>query len=99
LRRGGWPSDPRPFSLSVAYFPGFACIVVSDGLAGGQGYGNRLLSIRVVDVESGMPCSYGQSIARNLLRAFLGPVDWVFIFGERQQRLGDELARTMVVGA
>jgi hypothetical protein len=27
----------------------------------------------------------------------LGPIDWIFIFGERHQRLGDEAAGTIVI--
>jgi uncharacterized RDD family membrane protein YckC len=27
----------------------------------------------------------------------LGPIDWIFIFGERHQRLGDMLAGTVVI--
>lgn len=45
---------------------------------------------------TGAPCSCGQSLARNLLLAVLGPIDWVFIFGERHQCLGDKLAGTIV---
>ena len=27
----------------------------------------------------------------------LGPIDWIFIFGDKHQRLGDKLAGTIVV--
>jgi uncharacterized RDD family membrane protein YckC len=27
----------------------------------------------------------------------LGPIDWIFIFGDRRQRLGDKAAGTIVV--
>lgn len=69
----------------------------ADGLAGGQSYGKRWMGIRVVDDRSGKPCSFGQSFLRNLLLAILGPIDWVFIFGERHQRLGDKAAHTFVL--
>ena len=88
---------PATALAALVYFCGFVYIVVSDGFPGGQSYGKRLMGIAVVDVESGQPCTYGQSIARNLLLAMLGPIDWLFIFGARRQRLGDTLARTMVV--
>jgi hypothetical protein len=29
----------------------------------------------------------------------LGPIDWIFIFGDRHQRLGDKIAGTIVVTA
>jgi uncharacterized RDD family membrane protein YckC len=55
------------------------------------------LGTRVVSVETNAPCTFGQSFIRNLLLAVLGPIDWIFIFGERRQRLGDKAAGTIVV--
>ena len=53
--------------------------------------------MQCVDANSGAPCSFWQSFIRNLLLAVLGPIDWIFIFGERHQRLGDKAAGTIVV--
>jgi uncharacterized RDD family membrane protein YckC len=69
----------------------------ADGLHGGQSIGKRWLGMRVVSVETNAPCTFGQSFIRNLLLAVLGPIEWVFIFGERRQRLGDKAAGTIVV--
>jgi uncharacterized RDD family membrane protein YckC len=69
----------------------------ADGLHGGQSIGKRWLGMRVISVETNAPCTFGQSFIRNLLLAILGPIDWVFIFGERRQRLGDKAAGTIVV--
>jgi uncharacterized RDD family membrane protein YckC len=69
----------------------------ADGLHGGQSIGKQWLGMRVVGAESNAPCTFGQSFIRNLLLAVLGPIDWVFIFGERHQRLGDKAAGTIVV--
>ena len=69
----------------------------ADGLHNGQSYAKRWLGVQVVDAESGAPCTFGQSFVRNLLLAVLGPLDWVFIFGERHQRLGDKAAGTIVI--
>jgi uncharacterized RDD family membrane protein YckC len=55
--------------------------------------------VRVVDARTGEPCTYRQSFIRNILLTFLGPIDWLFIFGERHQRLGDKAAGTIVVTA
>ena len=71
----------------------------ADGLHGGQNIGKRWLGMRVISVETNAPCTFGQSFIRNLLLAVLGPIDWVFIFGERHQRLGDKVAGTVVVTA
>ena len=34
---------------------------------------------------------------RNFLLALLGIIDWIFIFGDTRQRLGDMAANTIVV--
>ena len=77
--------------LSAAYY------LFADALPGGQSLGKRWLDMAVVDARTGEPCSIWQSFVRNLLLAVLGPIDWLFIFGERHQRLGDKAAGTVVV--
>ena len=69
----------------------------ADGLHSGQSFAKQWLGMQVVDERSGRPCSFGQSFIRNLLLAILGPLDWIFIFGERHQRLGDKAAGTIVI--
>ena len=69
----------------------------SDGFTGGQSWAKQMLGIHVIDATTRQPCSYGQSFLRNLLLAVLGPIDWIFIFGGRHQRLGDMLAGTVVI--
>ena len=76
---------------SVAYY------FLADALPGGQSLGKRWLDMAVIDAKSGEPCALWQSLVRNLLLAMLGPIDWLFIFGERHQRLGDKAAGTIVV--
>ena len=80
---------------------GWACfhVLLADGMEGGQSWGKRAAGTRVVDATTGAPCTFGQSFIRNLLLSFLGPIDWVFIFGERHQRLGDKAAGTIVIPA
>ena len=70
---------------------------LSDALSGGQSLGKRALGIAVEHAETGRPCSAGQSFVRNVLLAVLGPIDWIFIFGAKHQRLGDVAAGTVVV--
>ena len=74
-----------------------AYLLLADALPGGQSLAKRWLGLAVVDARSGAPCSLGQSLVRNLCLGVLGPLDWIFIFGERHQRLGDKLAGTIVV--
>jgi len=69
----------------------------ADGFRGGQSYAKRWLGIHVIDAATGAPCTFGQSLLRNVLLAVLGPIDWIFIFGDRHQRLGDKAAGTIVV--
>jgi uncharacterized RDD family membrane protein YckC len=86
----------RVVSLAAIVF----CIgyyLFADALRGGQSLGKRWLGMAVVDAESGAPCTGWQSFVRNVLLSILGPLDWVFIFGERHQRLGDKAAGTIVV--
>ena len=69
----------------------------ADGFHDGQSLGKRWMGMRAIDATTGAPCTFGQSFLRNLLLAVLGPIDWLFIFGERHQRLGDKAAGTIVV--
>ena len=77
--------------LAIAYY------LFADALPGGQSLGKRWLGMAVLDAESGAPCRPWQSFVRNVLLYILGPIDWVFIFGARHQRLGDKAAGTVVV--
>jgi uncharacterized RDD family membrane protein YckC len=69
----------------------------ADGFEDGQSYGKRWIGMRVVDSQTGKPCTFGQSFLRNLVLTALGPFDWIFIFGENHQRLGDKAAGTIVI--
>ena len=69
----------------------------ADGFPGGQSLGKRWIGMYVIDERSGEPCTFGDSFIRNIFLAALGPIDWVFIFGEKHQRLGDKAAGTIVV--
>lgn len=75
--------------LWIGYF------LFKDGISG-QSIGKRLLSIKVIQITSGEPCSLPQSFLRNILSS-LGVFDWVFAFGSKRQRLGDIAANTSVI--
>lgn len=76
-----------------------AYLLLADGLSDGQSFGKRWFEMRVLDAETRRPCSFGQSFIRNVVLWALGPIDWLFIFGESRQRLGDRAAGTIVVPA
>jgi uncharacterized RDD family membrane protein YckC len=71
----------------------------ADGFRGGQSIAKQWLGMRVVDAHTGEPCTLGQSFVRHLTQLVLGPIDWIFIFGDAHQRLGDKLAHTVVIDA
>lgn len=89
-----------PGAVAVMWVTGAFCVLyyfLADGLEGGQSWAKRWLGIAVVDARTGAPCGFGQSFVRNLTLAVLGPIDWLFIFVGRKQRLGDMVAGTLVV--
>ncbi len=65
----------------------------------------NLLGLRVVDISTGRPCTWGHMFVRNLCQAvfnfvpFGGLVDIVSIFSENHLRFSDRWARTAVVKA
>lgn len=81
----------------LAFLAWFLYLLLCDGLPGGQSIGKKFTKSSVVHFETGQPCSYMQSVARNFCLLVLGLVDWVFIVGKQRRRLGDFLARTRVV--
>ncbi|WP_308302081.1 RDD family protein [Vibrio parahaemolyticus] len=60
-------------------------------------WGKKFLGIKVISSRTGKNCNILQSLFRNILTSFLGPIDSIFILGKKRKRLGDWLVRTMVV--
>jgi uncharacterized RDD family membrane protein YckC len=81
----------------VSFFSAILYFLFSDGLPNGQSLGKKILGIAVISTTSGKYCSFTQSFFRNLLTPVLGMIDAVFILGKKRQRLGDKLAKTIVV--
>jgi uncharacterized RDD family membrane protein YckC len=86
-----WPLGLAGVLVACAY------LLLADALPHGQSFGKRVLDIAVIDQRTLQPCTFPQSLLRNLLLAFLGIFDWIFIFGGMRQRLGDMAAKTIVV--
>ena len=85
------------FLLWLIYFTYF------EG-SSGQTIGKRLMHIKVVK-ENGAKCDYGSALVRNLLR-IIDHLPTLYILGiiliavtDKKQRLGDMLAKTIVVKA
>ncbi len=94
------PSDPAIavfMALSFALWT-FGALFI-DGLRNGQGLGKRVMSLRVVRLKDGKPGTFKDSFVRRFTGLVLQPLDLVWGFGKKRQRLGDKLARTVVVDA
>ena len=68
----------------------------------GQTIGKMALNIKVVREEDGMPIDYGEAAVRTVLRIIDGLFDYligaIFIWtSDKEQRLGDRVAHTVVV--
>ena len=75
---------------------GAAILFFMDGFGDGQGPGKKLLSLQVLRLKNGKPCSFKDSFARRLTSIFQ-PLDSLWTFGKQRQRMGDKLAETIVV--
>lgn len=75
----------------------FLYLLFQDGLKNGQSLGKRIVKTQVIDSRSGLPCTFWQSFRRNSPMGYFTIIDWLFIFGEKRQRLGDKAANTLVV--
>lgn len=90
---------PEGFTVAGAFIPmwlivGLAYFVVFEGLKGAT-VGKMILGLKVVK-EDGEACDLLSALVRNLVR----PIDVVTFFiwaTNRQQRLGDFMAKTVVV--
>ena len=67
-----------------------------DGFRKGQGIGKKLLSLQVVRLKDGKPCTFKDAFLRRLAGIFQ-PLDFFWTLGKKRQRLGDKFAETVVV--
>lgn len=100
----GWAARGQHSRSSQPRFTcsSFGYRLFGDGLFHGAALGKRLFRIRVVDAATRQPCSVGQSAIRMgvLFLPFVPIVpiiELIFLAVERQQRWGDQLARTYVL--
>ncbi len=71
-------------------------VLFIDGFRKGQGIGKKLLSLQVLRLKDGKPGTLKDSFIRRLTSVFQ-PLDSLWTFGKRRQRVGDKLAETVVV--
>lgn len=96
--------DAEPFSiLALSVF--FAAFNVAlwvfglfflDGFRKGQGIGKKLLSLQVLRLKDGKPCTFKDAFIRRFAGIFQ-PLDFFWSLGKKRQRLGDKFAETVVV--
>ena len=88
---------------SLSYLISAAYILVRDALPflDGQSIGKKIIKTRSVHEDSGAPITndYRTSFLRNILLFMLIPglIDALFIFNGERKRLGDKMAKTIVV--
>ena len=87
--------DPRALLLLIAYFSFF------EGSASGQTVGKKLLSIRVVDLDSGQPIGFVRAAVRNIVAYFVSVIFllgylWM-IWDEEKQTWHDKVASSVIV--
>lgn len=75
---------------------GTAILFLIDGFNNGQGPGKKLLSLQVLRLKDGEPCTFKDSFIRRFTSIFQ-PLDAFWTLGKRRQRMGDKLAETVVV--
>ena len=73
-----------------------AGMLLMDGFKNGQGLGKKLLSLQVLRLKDGKPCTFKDSFIRRLTSGFQ-PLDFFWTFGKNRQRIGDKFAETVVV--
>ncbi|MHA2363996.1 MAG: zinc-ribbon domain-containing protein [Candidatus Hodarchaeales archaeon] len=75
------------------YVPGICYAMFKDGINQGQSIGKSAMNLRVIDYNTGLPASYGQSCIRNCCDCC---ICWVLVDTEGR-RIGDHFAGTIVV--
>ena len=75
---------------------GASILLFMDGFSDGQGPGKKLLSLQVLRLKDGKPCTFKDSFIRRLTSIFQ-PLDSFWTFGKQRQRMGDKLTETVVV--
>lgn len=88
--------------LLVAMLAVLAYALLRDGLFGGRSPGKKLMGLKVVNVRKNTPCSFKDSLLRNLtfMVPLLNFIECLMPFVDAEGlRFGDKLAGTQVVDA
>lgn len=74
-----------------------AGLLFMDGFNNGQGLGKKQLSLQVLRLKDGQPCTFKDAFVRRLAAGIFLPLDLLWSLGKKRQRLGDKFAETVVV--
>lgn len=72
-------------------------LLFMDGFKNGQGLGKKQLSLQVLRLKDGQPCTFKDAFVRRLATVIFLPLDLLWSLGKKRQRLGDKFAETVVV--
>ncbi len=72
-------------------------LLFMDGFNNGQGLGKKQLSLQVLRLKDGQPCTFKDAFVRRLAAGIFLPLDLLWSLGKKRQRLGDKFAETVVV--
>ena len=72
-------------------------LLFMDGFKDGQGLGKKQLSLQVLRLKDGQPCTLKDAFVRRLAAGIFLPLDLLWALGKKRQRLGDKFAETVVV--
>jgi hypothetical protein len=72
---------------------------MKDGIRDGQSFGKGLMNLRVVDYNTGLPATIGQSFIRNCLCGWIDVCCCylVALLSDDGRRIGDNIAGTIVI--
>jgi uncharacterized RDD family membrane protein YckC len=85
--------------VNVFCYIGTVYTCLKDGIREGQSIGKGLMGLRVVDFQTGMPATIGQSLIRNCLCGWLDGCCCYLpaLIDQDGRRIGDQVAGTVVI--
>ena len=95
--------NPYPYLIQINpyHFPLLGLWIILgllfiDGYKNGQSPGKNALKIQVRSLKDGQPCGFKDAFIRRAV-GIVQPFDFLHIFGGKRQRLGDKIAKMVVV--
>ncbi|MFT5420343.1 MAG: putative RDD family membrane protein YckC [Candidatus Endobugula sp.] len=89
-------AEGTTIDLAIIAIPS-AYYLFCDALPNGQSIAKRCLNIAVVHRDTLQDCNLWQSFIRNAITPILGLLDAMLILTQERRRVGDYLAKTIVV--